>query len=193
MRPAAVPFALLLSGCTAVYGGYSAGRPDYAVLPNGRSLVGGTLGAEAWPAEARHAGYTEFQVRANGEEDLSVVEWVGGGRLSLVQTDDLRLGLEADFGLAQADLDRFRNSNELVTAATGVFARARLVDRVWILGSIGVRAYWDVTDPTTCRDGSTSPSTGSGTCSHHGGIAFANDELGDGVGIDYFLGLLIEF
>ncbi|MGE3175282.1 MAG: hypothetical protein AB7O97_21835 [Planctomycetota bacterium] len=177
MRSAVVFLATVASGCTAVYGGYSVGRPNYAVLPNRAALVGGTLGAERWPARSRLAGYTEFQVRADGEDNLTVVELVGGGRFAALQTDDVRIGVEADLGFAQADLQRFRNSNELLTAAAGAFARVRAAERVWLMTSVGGRAYWDVTDPRT-----------SGV-----GASAIDEDLGDSIGIDFFVGLLVEF
>ena len=101
--------------------------------------------------------------------------------------------MQADIGAVHADLDRLRNGNTLVSLGFGVQPALRLHEAVSIVGVLGYRLYFDTTEPTTCNDGTTSSSVGSGTCSYHGGIAHYNERIGDGGGIEASLGVRLSF
>lgn len=92
-------------------------------------------------------------------------------------------------GLVGAELDRLANSNTLVSLGGGAFFNKPLSKSLSMSVFVGGRYYIDGTDPTTCNDGTTSTSTGSGTCSHHGGIAHLNDPIGSGFSMEYSVGL----
>lgn len=193
-----VPAAWLLVApmfacCNSVYVALAGNDAELETGQGEASLGGVSVAAEAWEDGAQVIGFTELRVWRDSEVGIDVVELDVGGRFPLVADAGYALGVQADVGVAQADVDGFRNRNDLLSVSCGLFGRTRLVDRLWLAGSVGVRQYWDVTEPTTCRDGTTSTSTGSGTCSYHGGIAHYNDQLGDAVAAEFSIGLVLRF
>ena len=135
--------------------------------------------------------YFEWQELSDDDEDLDWRNFNFGGRFARRSFGAFDIGAEADIGLAHADLDRLINSNTLASVATGVFLEARPTERFALSASLGGRYFFDTTDPTTCNDGTTSTSTGPGTCSHHGGVAHLNDPIGDGFALEISLGVRI--
>ena len=90
-------------------------------------------------------------------------------------------------------LDRLQNANELLGIGAGAYGEIRVSPNVALTLTLTANAFFDVTPPTTCNDGSSSQSTGSGTCSSHDGIAHYNDMLGNGSNVDALLGMSVWF
>ena len=158
------------------------------------SLRGLSVGyAGELESNQRWIGLVEVTHVTDDSEELAITTVSTGTRYNFVRSESVELGPRFDLGLGSADLDRFRNRNELITLGIAVAAELRLLTHVSLYAQAGYRGYFDVTDPTTCRDGSTSKSTGQGTCSHHGGIAHANDQIGDSSGFELSVGMRVRF
>ena len=139
------------------------------------------------------AGFIELQLPEDDDERLDLVALNMGVRTRPAVVGIFEMRGQADIGLVRADLERLQNENSLVTLGLGLQPALRLHDAVSIVALAGYRFYFDATEPTTCRDGTTSSSVGSGTCSHHGGIAHYNEQIGDGGGPELLVGLRVSF
>lgn len=116
-----------------------------------------------------------------------------GFNKELVQYEKTYLAFNLGLGFSQLDVPSFENKNNLLSIPVGVTGGYKLSDNVSIDASIGYRYFIDLTENTKCKDGSTSDSVGSGTCSWHGGIAQYQDQIGDGGGVYYRAGLRYSF
>jgi len=139
------------------------------------------------------SGYVELRFLEDEDEELDLGEFNMGIRTRPARRGPLGLRGQVDIGLVRADLDRLQNDNTLISLGFGVQPVLRLNEAVSIVGLLGYRFYFDTTEPTTCNDGTTSTSTGSGTCSSHGGIDHLNDKIGDGGGGEVALGIRTSF
>ena len=121
---------------------------------------------------------------SDSRKDLKLDELLLGMRSTWTQLGEGLLGGQVDIGYARADWEALNNENTLVSAGAGAFVDYPLSDQVALFVFGGVRYYLDTTNPTRCGDGSTTTSTGSGTCSDHGGILHVNDPIGDGWSVE---------
>lgn len=184
---------LLLCACQsgtpyALYAGAVRSSPSLDVVD--ADLRGVAVGLQT-VGEA--AFFTEVRSTSDSEEGLDFFEWLFGGRWSSTELGAPRIGGQFDIGLARGDLDGLRNSSSLVSVGAGVFAELPLGAAASLFAFGGGRYYLDTTEPTTCNDGTKSSSTGSGTCSHHGGIRHYNDYIGDGFAPELAIGIRFYF
>jgi hypothetical protein len=139
------------------------------------------------------SGFLEVRILEDGNEGLDVGQFNMGLRTRPAEHGRFSVRVQTDIGLATADLDGFQNDNTLVSISLGVQPAIHVYGPVSIVGFLGYRYYFDTTEPTTCNDGSTSTSTGPGTCSHHGGIDHYNDQIGNGGGVEASFGVRFSY
>jgi hypothetical protein len=175
----------------AVYGSYDARQ--FSSSPVSTSLNGGKLGWQARGSTSRVAGFLEAGYLAGGAEGLDMFTFGGGARFAAFVRGRFELGGQGLLDFEHARLDRYRNANSLLALGIGGYAEVRIVARVSLTLTLAAHVFADLTAPTTCNDGSTSQSTGQGTCSHHGGIDFYHDKLGAGAGLDGLVGFRVWF
>lgn len=101
----------------------------------------------------------------------------------------ISLSFRSSIDIGQLNVPWFNNKNSLFSIPVGLNAQYALADNMLFNTEIGYRHFIDLTDATKCRDGSYSNSIGSGTCSHHNGVALYQDTVGDGGGIYFKFGL----
>lgn len=175
----------------AVYGAYDARRISSS--PSTGSLSGGKLGYEARQSDSPLAGMIEGGILIAGTGGLSIFSVGVGGKFAALRGGSLELGVMGLLEFQRLRLDKFQNANDLVAIGVGLYGEFRVAPSVALTLTLSASGFFDATPPTTCNDGSTSQSTGSGTCSWHDGIAFYNDMLGDGTTLDALLGLSVWF
>ena len=174
----------------AVYGGYDARRfaaDEISIYPRGARL-GYVIGRSDTP----YSGFIEGGYAQAQTIDFSILSLGIGGRVAAVRHQRFEVGALASLGFQGARFDDRMNGNSLLAIGVGGYAHVRVHARVALTVTASAHAFADVTPPTTCNDGSTSQSTGQGTCSHHDGIAFYNEMIGAGTGLDALLGLSIS-
>lgn len=126
-------------------------------------------------------------------EDFSLLSLGLGGRVAAFKKGRFEVGGQGLLGIEHANLGRFRNVNVLVDIGVGAYAEVRVLPQASLMLTLAGRVFLDATPPTRCNDGSSSQSTGQGTCSWHGGIDFYTDQLGEGVALDALVGVRIWF
>lgn len=72
---------------------------------------------------------------------------------------------KAGIGFATLDIDSINQSNNFFTVPVGVEVGYSFTPNIAAYAGLGYQWSFDTTSDTTCRDGSQSNSTGSGTCS----------------------------
>lgn len=122
---------------------------------------------------------------------IRVLEWDGFMEIYPLKYRYAQIGYEFGLGYGQIRVDGFRNKNSAASFFSGIKLMSANTDAYKLNARIGYRYYFDVTENTRCRDGSTSSSVGRGTCSSHGGISFYQDKFGDGGGL--YAGCLWNF
>jgi hypothetical protein len=174
--------------CKSVYGGAFFSSPD---LEEGSAdLQGAYFGGEVGE---RYSAFLEGRISEDSSVEVEAYEVLFGGRGRFAEVGRLSLGAQIDVGYARADVEEYPNENDFVSFGAGIFGEVALHQTVSLFVFGGGRYYIDVTPPTTCNDGTTSQSTGSGTCSHHGGIDHYNAKLGDGAALEFGLGVRFRF
>lgn len=170
----------------SIYAAYDA-REFYSE-PVSDSLAGAKIGWQARKAAGQVAGFLEVGYLGAASEDFYLLSLGGGGKFPAYTHGPLELGGLLLFEVQHAHVQRHRNTNVLVAFGGGAYGDVRLSARAWLTLTLSFHAFVDVTPPTRCNDGSSSQSTGQGTCSWHGGIDFYTDQLGNGAGLDALLG-----
>ena len=173
-----------------IYGGYDARQ--FSSNPIATDLNGGKVGYQFRRADSGVAGFIEgahLSSDALGLTSLGV-----GGRVGRVFIRDrVEVGVLGFLEFQSASYERHQNSNQLFALGVGGYLEVRVLPRASLTLTLSAHGFTDITAPTTCNDGSTSQSTGQGTCSSHDGVAFSNDILGDGSGLDAVVGLSFSF
>ncbi len=169
----------------SVYGSYDA-RAFYS-RPISTSLAGAKAGWEGRRTSPLGVFVEAGYLRA-GSEDFYLLSIGGGARFVAFASGRFELGGQALLDVEHAHLGRYRNANVLVAVGGGGYAEVRVLPRASLTLTLSAHAFVDVTPPTRCNDGSSSQSTGQGTCSWHGGIDFYTDQLGEGAGLDALVG-----
>ena len=90
------------------------------------------------------------------------------------------------------EADGFDNSTYW-TLPVGLELGYTPIPNLSVYGGVGYKWSWDISSSTTCKDGTTSNSVGSGTCSSHDGIDHYNYTIGDFDGVTYKAGLRYNF
>ena len=175
----------------AVYGAYDARRISSTATTG--TLSGGKLGYEARQSEARLAGMIEGGCLVAGSGGLSIFSVGAGGKFAALKQGIVELGVMGLLEYQRVRLEKLQNGNDLVAIGVGAYGEIRVIPNVALTLTLSANAFFDATPATTCNDGSTSGSTGSGTCSHHDGIGFYNDKLGDGSNLDALIGVSVWF
>lgn len=185
--------SLLSGGCQAkkpigLYVGALRSSPSLDVVD--ADLAGVAVGLQGIGDQTY---FMEMRASSDSDVGLDFVELLFGGRWASEVLPAPKLGVQLDLGITGADLDGLRNSNSLVSVGGGIFAEFPLSQAATVVAFGGGRYYLDTTEPTTCNDGTKSKSTGSGTCSHHGGIRNYNDYIGDGFAPEVSIGVRFRF
>lgn len=111
----------------------------------------------------------------------------------LYSLESLDVFWNAGFGASFIDYELYGNPNTLLSLPLGISATYHFNKKLGVNFSSSYKLYTDLTSPTVCNDGSESQSTGSGTCSHHGGISRYNDKIGNGGGLNVGLGIIYSY
>ncbi|AYA02100.1 hypothetical protein BEN74_03930 [Acinetobacter sp. WCHAc010034] len=154
-------------------------------------LDGFALGVSSAPQ--RSGWYAKFEALNDNRLDADYYEFVSGGQLNLFNYNGLYALATAGIGYSWADSSRLNNTVNFVTLPIGLELGYSIIPELSVYGGIGYKWLWDSTSSTTCKDGTTSNSVGSGTCSSHNGIAYYNDYVGDNDGVTYKAGLRYNF
>lgn len=153
-------------------------------------LTGFGVGFSSSPHKNGLWGKIEYQ--QNDEYDGDAYEFSFGGHLSLVDVNGFYALGTLGTGVGVLDVDGFDTSTYW-TIPIGLEAGYTFTPSLFVYGGIGYKWSWDISSSTTCKDGTTSNSVGSGTCSSHDGIDHYNYTIGDYDGITYKAGLRYNF
>lgn len=158
-------------------------------------MVGGTVGV-SWGDRTRF--YVEGNIQSDNTKNINYYDVVIGINGDIVKNESFRLDWDIGMGAGQLDVPWYSNKNTMLSIPVGLDMVYRLTDKVMLNVGVGYKYFFDLTDNqqyTICNDGSISESSGSGTCSWHGGIAgtATNDLIGKGGGMSAQVGLTFKF
>lgn len=154
-------------------------------------LDGVALGITTSPFQ--HGSWGKLEFLQDSKLDADYYEMSGGGHLNLVNAEAFYLIGSLGVGYAVVDSSLLSNTVQFVSIPVGVEAGYSIVPNLSVFAGVGYKWLFDVTSNTTCEDGTTSNSTGSGSCSWHDGISQYNDKVGDNNGATYKAGLRFNF
>lgn len=143
---------------------------EFSTTPISTALVGARIGWEGRWHGSRLGGFVEAGYLQARSEAFDLLLLNVGGKYAALARGRFDLGVQGSIDVEHADLSRFRNVNVLVGFGVGAYAEARVASRASLVVTLSARGFLDATPPTRCNDGSSSQSTGQGTCSWHGGI-----------------------
>lgn len=169
LSAASLPAAAISTGLD--YSGY------YADTSDGNANLSG-VGIEVSSATTGNGWYARVEYQHSSRWDAGVGEIQGGYQHSFYNSDNVYVSGRVGLGVAQADIEGYRNTNQFVTLPLAVEAGYRPAQQFEIFGRVGYKWAFDVTSDNTCRDGSGSSSNGRGTCSWHGGVSHRSDKVG---------------
>lgn len=145
-----------------------------------------------------HAGgyWGKFEYQSNDDYDGDYYEVSAGGHFSLINTERFYAIGTLGMGVGLLDVPEF-DQTAYLTIPLGLEAGLNFTKNLSLYGGIGYKWAIDISqnDKTHCMDGTTSDSTGSGTCSWHGGINYdyTSNYIGDFDGVTYKAGLRYNF
>ena len=154
-------------------------------------LDGFALGVSSNPHN--NGWYGKFETLKDDALDADYYELSFGGQINLYSYQGFYTAGTLGFGYAWAESSLLANDVNFMTIPIGLEIGYSLVPNLSIYGGVGYKWLIDTTASTTCKDGSTSNSVGSGTCSSHDGIDRYNDYVGDNNGVTYKAGLRYNF
>lgn len=154
------------------------------------ALNGIAVGFSSSPLKNGLWGKVEYQVSDN--YDGKAYEFSLGGHLNLINANGFYVLATAGTGVSVLDADGFDTSTYW-TLPIGLEAGYDIVPNFSLYGGVGYKWSWDISSNTTCKNGSQSNSTGSGTCSWNGGIDHYNYTIGDYDGVTYKAGIRYNF
>ncbi|MEJ2766871.1 DUF3265 domain-containing protein [Photobacterium sp. MCCC 1A19761] len=137
--------------------------------------------------------YVEADFINDSEFDIRYWGGVLGYNHGLFRGTDIDVYFNFGIGIGELDVNYYQNKNTLISIPLGLSSSYSFTEKFHLDLGIGYRYFIDLTENTKCKDGTTSESTGSGTCSWHGGIARYQDKVGDGGGAFYRAGLRYSF
>ncbi len=130
------------------------------------------------------------------EDDSSSAKFSGYellGSMAIFSSRVFAAYIDVGGGAGEFKYKPFRNENDVVFYSLGASLSTPRTYPISVAVGVSHRWYQDTTPNTQCRDGSTSESIGSGTCSSHSGIAFYNEKIGNGNGPVLTLGFQLNF
>ena len=141
--------------------------------------------------------WTKFEYQTNKEFDGDAYEFSFGGHLNLINYNSFYSLATLGMGISVLSADGFDDS-AYFTLPIGLEAGYTFTHALSIYGGVGYKWAFDISnkdDKTRCNDGSWSSSTGSGTCSWHGGIDYyySSNYIGDFDGLTYKAGVRYNF
>ena len=154
-------------------------------------LQGISIGISTSPY--RHGLWAALDVLRDDSEDFNYAEARFGGHLNFINQNNLYLIGTLGVGFANARSSQLYNDVQFFTLPVGLVAGYSVMPQLSFYAGVGYKWQFEVTPNTTCNDGTSSNSVGSGTCSHHHGIYSYNDQVGDAEGMEYKLGLRYNF
>lgn len=188
---------------TDLRGGYSISKSSsvYAhyTQQNGKfnndidaDLKGGTVGFSTTPHSS--GWWAEFEYLKNKEYSADYYEATFGGQYNLINWNGFYTLATFGMGLGVGSAEGFDDTAYL-TLPIGLELGYSFVPNLSVFGGVGYKWNWEIKDNRTrCNDGTTSNSTGSGTCSWHGGIDESYDyTIGDFDGVTYKAGIRYNF
>lgn len=138
----------------------------------------------------------KFEYQQNSEYDGNAYEFSFGGHLNFINLNGFYALGTLGTGFSVLDADGFDTSSYL-TIPVGLEAGYTFTPNFSLYGGIGYKWSFNITGEkeTRCNDGTWSDSTGSGTCSWHGGIDYnySSNYIGDYDGVTYKAGLRYNF
>ena len=153
-------------------------------------LNGFAIGLSSAPT---HNGlWTKVEYQKNSDYDADYYEMSFGGQYNFINANRFYLTGTYGIGIGLATASDFDNST-FITLPIGLEGGYSITPNFSIFTGIGYKWAWDVSSSTTCNDGTSSSSSGSGTCSWHGGINHYNSTIGDFDGITYKAGVRYNF
>lgn len=154
-------------------------------------LDGFALGVSSSPYN--NGWYGKFEALKDDDLDADYYELSFGGQINLYTYQGFYVAGALGFGYAWAESSLLANDVNFMTIPIGLEIGYSLIPNLSIYGGVGYKWLIDTTASTTCKDGSTSNSVGSGTCSSHNGIEQYNDYVGENNGVTYKAGLRYNF
>lgn len=144
----------------------------------------------------KHGAWAKFEYQGNSDYDGDYYEISGGGHYNLINTGRYYAIGTLGVGVGVLDVEDF-DSTAYLTIPVGLEAGVNLNPNFSLYGGVGYKWAYEVSDDekTRCNDGTTSNSSGSGTCSWHGGVngyEYSNT-IGDFDGVTYKVGVRYNF
>lgn len=137
--------------------------------------------------------YVQLDVLSDSENKIDFYDLAAGYNHNLYTKGDFSATFNVGIGIGSLDFDKFENTNVLMSLPIGLMGTYSINKNWFIDMKLGYTYFIDLTSPTECNDGTESDSTGSGTCSYHGGISRYQDQIGNGSGVNYGIGLRYQF
>ncbi len=154
-------------------------------------LDGFSLGVSSSPHTS--GWYGKLEALKDDTLDADYYELAFGGQFNLYSYKGFYALGTLGFGYAWAESSLLANDVNFMTIPVGLEIGYSVVPELSLYAGIGYKWLLDTTSSTTCNNGTTSNSVGSGTCSSNGGIAYYNDYVGDNNGVTYKAGLRYNF
>jgi hypothetical protein len=154
-------------------------------------LKGGALGVSNNPALS--GGFGRVDYLTSNQFDVDYYELQGGGQFNLLNAGGFYVLATAGLGFAGLESSRLANSVSFVSLPIGLEAGFSPIPSLSLYAGVGYKWLLEITDKTTCKDGTTTNSTGQGACSYHSGIDYYNETIGDMDGVAFRAGLRMNF
>lgn len=143
-----------------------------------------------------HGWWGKFEHQSNSDYDGKYYEVSGGAHINFLNTERFYALGTLGMGIGALDVNDFDTSTYF-TIPVGVEAGVNITRNLSMYGGIGYKWAVDISnnEGTRCNDGTTSNSSGSGTCSWHGGVDYyyTNNTIGDFDGVTYKAGMRYNF
>ena len=172
---------------------YSAQKGKFANSIN-EDLTGFGVGFSSSPHE--NGLWGKFEYQQNNKYDGNAYEFSFGGHLNFIDVNGFYALGTLGSGVSVLDANGFDTSTYW-TIPIGLEAGYTFTPSFSLYAGVGYKWSINITgdEKTRCNDGTTSSSTGSGTCSWHGGIDYYYDSnyIGDYDGVTYKAGMRYNF
>lgn len=177
----------------SVFAEYSAQKGEFSDNIDA-DMNGFGVGISTSPQRNGLWGKLEYQ--SNSDYDGKYYELSAGGHINFVNTGRFYALGTLGMGIGVLDVDGF-DQTAYFTIPVGLEAGVNLNRNFSLYSGVGYKWALDISDNegTRCNDGTWSDSTGSGTCSWHGGIDYdyTSNYIGDFDGVTYKMGLRYNY
>lgn len=185
--------AELSTSASELYVDYSTQKVNFKATD--LEMSGGTVGY-AWGNSTRL--YVEGNIQSDSSKGIDYYDVAVGLNGDMLDKGNLRIAYDLGVGVGQLDVPWYSNKNTMLSIPIGLTLDYSFTNKLSLNAGVGYKYFFDLTDDqlyTVCNDGTVSESTGSGTCSWHGGIAgySTNDLIGNGGGMSAQIGLTLKF